>query len=356
MINTSSKYSQALNTIFVLLLLLLITNLYACGGGTNTSPPGGTGGPTSGNSSPAWSEADFSSTNITWASLAVSLVRSGEDIYIVEGGVSNTNLLKTSDGINFTEYTTYKDMPFLTFIDEFGRFYFDDTYSNDLVNYTSQTEQGPYEYVSGNSTVLIGIESPTGIVKSVDRGDTWTNLDLDGNSQTNETVLEFSPAFEGTSTFIVIDATSGMWRSTDSGVSWSKILGSEGRFDVITANPLIPNTFFAAKNGGILVSTDGGANWSTVNAPQSNSQPISEYLDIELLDDGSVIAWGLANNDGETLGQVYLSSDSGQNWSSVGSRIGVSHSTAGLLGRQEIVANSTTYILRYDYSIFMLAR
>lgn len=58
--------------------------------------------------------------------------------------------------------------------------------------------------------------------------------------------------------------SSGIWKSTDAGVSWTKV--SEALTEHLAVNPTDPNHIAAATDRGILASRDGGLTWAAPGA------------------------------------------------------------------------------------------
>ncbi len=106
------------------------------------------------------------------------------------------------------------------------------------------------------------------------------------------TGLEFSGISEG----------DGIWKSTDSGVTWSQ-LGSTangafgGTQDIKVSSA---GTVFAATMSGFIRSTDGGTSWTTVTSGQ--------FADIEIAANGDIYAATSVNQ----AGKLYKSTDDGQ--------------------------------------------
>jgi photosystem II stability/assembly factor-like uncharacterized protein len=145
--------------------------------------------------------------------------------------------------------------------------------------------------------------------------------------------------------------------SNNNGATWTEALISEGSFFSVTGNTRFPNDFYAAKTGKIFKSTDSANTWTEVPSPLINSQPIVEFRDLELLDDGTLLAWGLADNAEQSLGQVFKSEDSGITWSTIGEPIGISASELVLgNGSVYLTANSNYYFLKSETTIYKLLR
>ena len=372
-IHRIEKYnSKVVNNIGELVLIyVLALGLSTCGGGNPESST--TEETATEDSAGSWAVLDYSTTGIT-GTFGSSINRAGQDVFLSYAESTNKNLLKTQDGSSFIEYSPPVDAQ-LVFIDEAELMYFggfNAAYANDYALYRSHdainfttvgvaSRFGLPSLVNGNSNRLIGIRFGSGTVQlSTNNAITWTQQDLNGDMilDNEDTVIDnLVPAYNGENTFVLLSTTGGLLVSPDSGATWSKSLATEGVFAAVTANSQVPSKFYAAKIGKIFESTDFGISWNEVVSPLLNGQPIAEYLKLVLLDDGSLLAWGLANNAGQDEGQVFLSSDSGQTWSEIGGPIGVSTSTFALgSGYVDLDANDNYYFARSLTTIYKMLR
>ena len=294
--------------------------------------------------------------------------------FLTYAETSNKNLVKTQDGSTFIEYTPPEDAQ-LVFIDEAGLMYFggfNSSYTNDYALYTSfdainfttvgvASQFGLPSLVNGNSSRLIGIRFGSGKVElSTNNAVTWTQIDLNGDTLFNSedvVVDNLVPAYNGINTFVLLSSTGGLLVSSDSGSTWSKALETEGVFSAVSGNSQFPNKFYAAKMGKVFESTNFGITWVELTSPLLNGQPIVEFLKLVLLDDGTLLTWGLANNAGQDKGQVFKSVDSGVSWSAIGDPIGVSTSTFAFgSGYVDLAANDSHYFARSLTTIYKMPR
>lgn len=179
-----------------------------------------------------------------------------------------------------------------------------------------------------------------GIYKSTDAGKTWTHLGLEDGQQIPALAVD---PHDPNRLFAAVlghpygpNEERGIFRSTDGGVSWQKVLYKDentGGSDV-TIDPTNPNVVYAClwemregpwedgnqfpgTGGGLFRSTDGGNTWKQltnglpknivqVNVAVSPSEPSRVYISIGTTDRGSY-------GSGAGLG-VYRSDDSGENW------------------------------------------
>lgn len=111
----------------------------------------------------------------------------------------------------------------------------------------------------------------------------------------------------------------GLYRSTDAGASWTKVL------DVVQANdilfdPLVPSTVYAAmgvgfgsSGAGVYRSTDGGATW-TLLANGIPSGTAAGRIRLAMAPTNPSILYALVNRSNDNTG-LYRSTDAGASWS-----------------------------------------
>ncbi len=162
----------------------------------------------------------------------------------------------------------------------------------------------------GNTDAVRG----DGIWKSVDRGETWTQLASTASntdfSYVNRVIVDPANAS------IVFAATNtGIFRSTDAGSTWTAVYSSGGnggtfRIQQIIANPLNFNTIYATRNSnGVLKSRDRGLTWSSSSfgiGPGSRCE-----LDVSPVDTARIF---LAMETSSTVSDLYISDDAGTTW------------------------------------------
>jgi photosystem II stability/assembly factor-like uncharacterized protein len=108
----------------------------------------------------------------------------------------------------------------------------------------------------------VGLKPPQAkLVKSTDRGATWTAIEQDLPG-TGVWSVGIDPAAPST---LYVGTDSGVYKSTDGGGSWTLL--SRGPADWVPALVVpAPCTIYAESMGkGVLVSDDGGASWASVN-------------------------------------------------------------------------------------------
>lgn len=169
-----------------------------------------------------------------------------------------------------------------------------------------------------------------GMLRSLDGGVTWTSVGGQsfnppggGPTSFNKIVVDRQTAGSATSTTVLAATTAGVFKSTNSGATWTHVLGS-GATDLI-ADPSHPNTIYAAQTSafegtgnGIYRSADVGSTWTLLGGglPTANvgrialaiapSQPRTLYAAIQ-------DAFGGTGNPGQLLG-VWRTDDGGSTW------------------------------------------
>jgi photosystem II stability/assembly factor-like uncharacterized protein len=150
---------------------------------------------------------------------------------------------------------------------------------------------------TGESNIFRSSYSGVGVYKSTDNARTWQNMGLTDTGTIGRIVIHptnpnivyvASAGHEWTE-----NDTRGVFKTTDGGKSWKKVLSISQRTGVndIAMDPIDPNTLYAAawerqrrhwndprpepafKEGGVFKTTDGGSTWTrlTNGLPPSNA-------------------------------------------------------------------------------------
>ncbi|HEY1340913.1 MAG TPA: glycoside hydrolase, partial [Bryobacteraceae bacterium] len=196
-----------------------------------------------------------------------------------------------------------------------------------------------------------------GVYKSNDAGKTWTHLGLREGQQIPQIAID---PRNPDRLFVAVlghpygpNAERGIYRSTDGGRTFEKVLGKDentGASDVVI-DPANPNTVYAAlwearqgpwengafsgTGGGIFKSTDGGATWHQLTKGLENgviqanlaiapSNPRRLYASI-------ATAGGGGFGPGGSTG-IYRSDDAGESWT----RITTDQRPAGRIGGGDV--------------------
>ncbi len=186
-----------------------------------------------------------------------------------------------------------------------------------------------------NDSILYAAAASGGIWKTTDRGTSWSNI---FNESFSIGALAFSPGDPNTVYVGTGEANpssvdtypgNGLWRSTDAGATWTNLgLAELGQIGKITINPLNPNTIFVAGLGlyrtktvdrGIYRSTDRGASWTKVLYVSDTTGAADVVINPQDTTDVLATSW----TDYRTLAYVsrggpgsalYNSTDGGATW------------------------------------------
>ncbi len=164
----------------------------------------------------------------------------------------------------------------------------------------------------------------SGIFKSVDHGETWTQLSSTANFDffcVNRIIVDPTDpnlllACSNTSSYAP-SYYSNILRSTDGGLSWTKVLtkvsGSTQTLNRIQDLKADPSDFqiqyAAVNNDGVYKSTDGGLNW----ASSSNGLVATGRIEIAVSEKNPNYIYASCEEKNSTSG-LYVSEDKGANW------------------------------------------
>ncbi|MCK6604118.1 MAG: T9SS type A sorting domain-containing protein [Ignavibacteriaceae bacterium] len=149
-------------------------------------------------------------------------------------------------------------------------------------------------YTQSNSTFM----------KSTDFGSTWTNVNT---SMPLATPCDIEVFPDSTHIILIGDNTTGIFRSTNSGVTWSQVFTTSGEIPTIAVAKNKPGEAWATKwsgGGGLLKSTDYGATWTLVGFSGRNLWGVDvspESADYVMTGEYSG-------------GRIYLTKDGGLTW------------------------------------------
>jgi len=202
---------------------------------------------------------------------------------------------------------------------------------------------------TGESNSLRSYYPGTGIYKSINGGMNWTFIGLDssytiGNISINPNNTQEIFAAAGGWTRRK-NTQRGVYRSVDGGINWTKKLylsDSVGAVDVVV-DPNNTTKIFAAmwerqrredyikyggRYSGIYLSTNSGNNWS----PVSGGFPVNDItmgrISLDISNSNSQIVYALtATTSGASRG-LYKSTNGGVNWTLINSSVGASSSYA----------------------------
>lgn len=179
-----------------------------------------------------------------------------------------------------------------------------------------------------------------GVLRSTDGGATWTQLGADvfdvatttsGGVRISRILLDPRTAGSTANTTLYVAADNGVWKSTDGGVSWTRTLaaGNAGPAPAtdLVMHPSNPDVLYAALGrvtgdaaNGVYRSTDAGVTWTRLSGfPSEDVGRISLAIapsQPSILYAGVQNAFGGPPGDGTLLG-IFKSTDGGERWSLV---------------------------------------
>lgn len=126
-------------------------------------------------------------------------------------------------------------------------------------------------------------------------------------------------------TFYVIGAQGGIWKTVDNGVNWTPL---SDKWEVMAASavavhPTDPNTIYVGTGDypgsrpycmGVMKSTDGGATWTNLGRSQLGSRAINKIL-IDPVNPQIILVTQGRGTSGN--GQIWRSTNGGSTWSAV---------------------------------------
>lgn len=163
--------------------------------------------------------------------------------------------------------------------------------------------------LAGFNNVLYAGSTSGRLYFSTDGGENW-ELPLLGIAS-GAIVHDF---YEYNGRLYVATVNDGVWRLGDSPYKWEK-LGTTGLTNqAIWALAGSGNNFYAAGNGGVYLSTDGGATWAVRNTGMAYS-----VIQALAIDGGKIYAGTQAGTN--ATNEVWVSEDNALNWRKLGNGI-----------------------------------
>jgi photosystem II stability/assembly factor-like uncharacterized protein len=163
-----------------------------------------------------------------------------------------------------------------------------------------------------NRLVLAGTRG--GILRSADDGHTWAVTELPPPPPL-VSCLALSPGFDRDGIAFAGSTNNGVFLSTDSGTTWNS--WNFGLLDhnvlCLVVSPVFEQdkTLFVGTETTLYTSQNGGRSWRALVFPQDAAPVLSLAISPRFADDGILLA-------GTEDHGLFVSNDSGKNWSSVG--------------------------------------
>lgn len=223
-----------------------------------------------------------------------------------------------------------------------------------LTDFMPSNSMGAVALDAGNPSVVYagtgnlfnnGFFNPTGVYRSVDAGQTWTNVgkSVFGSRGINRMV---SPA----ANVLLVATNNGLFKSIDGGTSFGTAPSFTNGLPVLNGfisdlhlDTTAANTVLAAVNGsGIFRSTDGGSTWGSNLFTGSNGSPTGtvgfiSFSQSTTPDDQTIYAsvaggTGCPSTGPQPTGcnynNLFVSTDGGANWTAQGTGAGSAFAAA----------------------------
>lgn len=165
------------------------------------------------------------------------------------------------------------------------------------------------------TTLYAGLCS-TGVYRSTDGGDTWTNV-MDGLTELCVTALAIDPSDPTT---LYAGTFRGVFKTTNGAVEWraaSTGLADDRHVTALAVDPSTPTTLYVGTHGGFFRSTDGGEKWTSSDAELPRPSIITA-LAFDAAAPAALYAIGPADCAGYFCwGTVFKSVDKGAHWTAL---------------------------------------
>ncbi|HZQ09217.1 MAG TPA: hypothetical protein VFD70_21755, partial [Anaerolineae bacterium] len=199
---------------------------------------------------------------------------------------------------------------------------------------------------ASDGLVLTGV--PGGILRSVNRGDTWEIIAL-GAPPVTVTTFVFSPDFEKDGIVLAGTLEDGVFLSNDRGSRWAA--WNFGLLDLHVLSLVISPTFsedetiFAGTESGIARSTNGGRAWRDLGLDGSLPLTFAEPI-LSLALSPSYAADGIVFAGTETNGLI-CSCARGKSWKRIAENFIADPVNGIVIGKNEL-SQSTIAVLQSD--------
>ena len=159
---------------------------------------------------------------------------------------------------------------------------------------------------TNNDQLLICGTESSGVYKTTDKGLTWDLISKDEVFCNGITGVAIHPNNDN---IFYVGGNSRLYRSTDGGVSWTENYNLGGAVYEIKFDPDDVNRIFLAASNGLYVSTNGGGSWS---------RPYTTAVwDIDFHPTDHDTVYMLKSNPGAVKTEFFRSINSGTTWSLV---------------------------------------
>jgi photosystem II stability/assembly factor-like uncharacterized protein len=148
----------------------------------------------------------------------------------------------------------------------------------------------------------------SGIYESFNKGELWRKIQgIPSQARRTRDILQ-NPAIPGT---VYAATTEGFWMTTNGGKSWALTTQKDLEINSITVHPDEPNrVFIGTNNHGVMVSNDGGKNFTPTNENFTSRFAYTVTADIEQPNR----LYATTHNTATGGGFVFISNDGGNTW------------------------------------------
>ncbi len=184
----------------------------------------------------------------------------------------------------------------------------------------------------------------SGIYESFNAGENWKKIQgIPSQARRTRDILQH-PTRPAT---IYAATTEGFWMTTNGGRSWAMTTQRELEINSIAVHPDDPDKIFIGTNNyGVMVSSDGGKNFSQTNGNFSSRFTYSITPDVEI----SNRLYATTINTATGGGFVFISDDSGTTWRPSVKNLDINRTTAYSLVQDRVKTNNI--YLATNFGIF----
>jgi photosystem II stability/assembly factor-like uncharacterized protein len=167
---------------------------------------------------------------------------------------------------------------------------------------------------TGENTMNIDAYLGDGIFKSTDGGETWSNIGLTSVGAISK--IYVAPQNHNIVYVAAARSGGGFYRSLDGGKTWERTFSQSGTVFDMSVNPKSPNLIFIGTNSSLFRSVDGGKTFQSATAGMSLGNAVRLSVAIAPSDTNKAYVLLARTNPstGNHVGDVYLSTDRGANW------------------------------------------
>lgn len=267
-----------------------------------------------------WIDLDIASAGVTEVE-KIAVNPASEDIFLLPSSTGGTTYRSNDEGVTWTALTEAPVSGHMQF-DNTGRLYVGWNYSDDAGDsWTQFSDRGDYNHIvmpdPSADTILYDTTAP-GFWKSTDSGATWTS------SVTGITAVEVtSIAQTGNKATVWVATQNGLAKTnnfTDESPTWEYPISPTENFtssgyDSVWVNPTNSDIVITSTSQALHYSWDGGTTW---NQAASDLTLTGAVFDIISDSNGTVYATvGPNTAAGAQTGGVIVSQDNGATWSSL---------------------------------------